>query len=558
MNNVLALAGAPDTIGHSILAAARQWPDRVAFVLGDHTATYAEFAEETLACARNLLAQGVAAGDAVGILMPNSWDYAILAGAIAMIGARAVVLNARYRGEDLEYVVRQAEITILFTSGIARPHLDLRALLVSCFPELENWHRDQPLAIAAAPKLRRIFHFSAHDERRWPTETEFKAGGPAISDAGLFGRVEAVRPDDIALIIFSSGTTAQPKACLISHASVTQVSAAIAERLQLDETDVFWDPLPLYHLSSHLPLNACRHVGAAFVSQVHFEAGAALAELERVRATICYPAFPALTASLIDHPDFHKRDLSSLRLQLNIGAPDLLRRFSAAMPHAKQICCYGLTECGGIATMSDPEDSLEQRVERAGRPLRSHRIRIVDPDTLEDVPGGSRGEILIQGPLFSGYFGDVVQTAKVLLPGGWLRSGDTGWIDAQGQLAYSGRIKDMLKIGGENVAAVEVESFLARHPKVKMAQVISAPDDRLIEVVAAYIEVKSGETMSEREVIEYCAGNIASYKVPRYVRFVKEWPMSATKIQKFKLVEEFVPEGRIDVGTYLGKAPARG
>lgn len=553
MSSAVAFVGAPGTIGHSVLEAARRFPDRTAFVLGDRQTDYAGFADETIVCARNLLAQGIKPGEAIGILMPNSWDYAILTGAIAMVGARAVVLNARYRGEDLEYVVRHANITVLFISGIARRHMDLRGLLTQQFPELAVWRKDTEIQAAGAPLLRAIFYFDAPEEEHWPTEVDFSAGGATIADSVLLRRIKDVRPSDVALVIFSSGTTAQPKACMISHASVIQVSGAIADRLGLTQDDVFWDPLPLYHLSSHLPLNACRHVGAAFVCQSHFEPGAALAELERTKATICYPAFPALTASLIDHPDFPRRDLSHLRMQLNIGAPDLLRKFSAAIPHALQICCYGLTECGGIATMSDPSDSLEQRVARAGKPLHGHAIRIVDPETLADVPGGTRGEILISGPIFSGYFRDEAQTAKVMLPGGWLRSGDTGWIDEDGQLAYSGRIKDMLKIGGENVAAVEVESFLARHPKVKMAQVISAPDDRLVEVVAAFIELNSGETMSESEIIEYCAGSIASYKIPRYVRFVSEWPMSATKIQKFKLAEDFIADDKIDIAPYLGK-----
>nr|WP_087572859.1 AMP-binding protein [Sphingomonas sp. CDS-1] len=554
MSSALDLPARPNTIGHSILQAAQNWPDRTAFILGDRQASHAEFARETIACARNLLGLGIQPGDHIGILMPNSWEYAVLVGAINMIGACAVVLNARYRGEDLQYVLRHADITELFITGAARPHLDLRALLCGQFPELEKWRADAELRVADAPRLLSIFHFNAPDEEHWPTEAAFEKGGLSVSDTMLAERIAAVSPDDIAMIIFSSGTTAQPKACMISHGVVSEVAGAIAERLELVADDVFWDPLPLYHLSSHLPLNACRQVGATFVCQSHFQAGPALEELERTGATICYSAFPALTAGLIDHRDFKGRDLSRLRLMINIGAPDLLRKFAEAIPQATQIGCYGLTESGGISTMASPHDTLDQRVERVGRPLRPHRIRIVDPETLEELPIGVKGEIQIAGPIFSGYFKDEEQTAMTLLPDGWLRSGDAGWIDEDGQIVYGGRIKDMLKIGGENVAAVEVESFLSRHPKIKMAQIIGAPDPRLVEVVAAFIELKNGETMSEAEVIEYCAGKIASYKVPRYVRFVSEWPMSATKIQKFKLMEGFVADGKIDVASYLGKA----
>lgn len=544
----------PGTIGHSIINAVRRWPDRTALVLEDRQSDHRDLSQQILGAAKNMLGLGIAPGEHVGILMPNCWDYVVLTGALNMIGAGAVVLNSRYRGEDLKYVLKQAQISHLFISGLGRPHVDLRGLLTTTFPTLETWSGDQPPALDECPKLRNIFHFQAPDERVFPTESHFEASGSQISHAELCDRAAAVEPEDIALIIFSSGTTAHPKACMISHRSVTHVAGAIAERLQLTPDDVFWDPLPLYHLSSHLPLNACRQTGATFVSQSHFEPAAALAELERVGATICYPAFPALTAGLIDHPDFRRRDLSRLRAQINIGAPEQLAKFAQALPHAKQISCYGLTECGGIATMSCLDDSSAQRVERAGLPLTGHSVRIIDPETLNVVPAGTRGEIAISGPIFSGYFDDDAQTKKVMLPDGWLRSGDLGWIDADGQLAYAGRIKDMLKIGGENVAAVEVESFLSGHPKIKMAQVIPAPDDRLVEVVAAFIELNSGETMSAEEVIEYCVGAIASYKIPRYVRFVRDWPMSTTKIQKFMLVDRFVPDGKIDVASFLRSA----
>lgn len=539
------------TIGRTIMESARLWPDRRAFVMDDREASYKEFHREVEACARNLLRNGVAAGDYVGILMPNCWNYAILVNAANLIGASAVVLNARYRGEDLAYVMKHARISVLFITGMARPHLDLHALLCATFPGLAEWRKDQPLRLDDCPMLRKVFYFDAPDEEHWPTDADFEKSTGEIAEAALAERISSVNPGDTALIIFSSGTTAQPKACMISHESISLIGKAIAERLEITQEDVFWDPLPFYHLSSYLPFMACRLVGATFVSQRHFEPGVALREMERVKATICYPAFPALTAGLIDHPDFKTTDLSSLRIQLNIGAPDQLAKFAKAIPQATQICCYGLTECGGIATMSSPSDTLEQRTMSAGKPLSTHSVRIVDPASLEELAQGERGEIVVKGPNFSGYFGDSAQTALAMMPDGWLRTGDLGWVDADGYLVYSGRLKDMLKIGGENVAAVEVESFLSRHPKIKMAQVISAPDDRLVEVVAAFIEVNAGEKLTEDEVIRYCVGAIASYKIPRFVRFVTEWPMSATKIQKRQLAESFDPYHKIDVSAYL-------
>lgn len=551
--DMASLVAEPRTIGHTILDAGDRWSDRPAFALGARLASYAEFAQESVTQARALIAAGINQGDHVGILMPNSWHYAVLVGAINMVGATAVVLNARYRGEDLRYVVEHADIRILFTTGANRPHSDLRALLCGQFPELANWRKEELLDVAAAPLLRAVYQFDAPDEQAWPTERDFLLGADTVSDETLRQRIASVKSEEPALIIFSSGTTALPKACIISHRTLLDVAGAFAERLDLNRSDVFWDPLPFYHLSSHLPLNACRLVGAAYVCQSHFEAGSALAEMEARGATICYPAFPTLTAAMIDHPDFAKRDLSRLRMMLNIGAPEMLRKFAGAIPQATQIACFGLTEGGGISTLSSPSETLEQRVARAGRPLSVHQLRIVDPDTLADLPAGERGEILVKGAIFSGYYKDDEQNVRVFLPDGWLRTGDAGSIDNDGFLVYGGRIKDMLKIGGENVAAVEIESFLSRHPKVKMAQVISVPDDRLVEVAAAFIELRSGNSMTEAEVLGYCAGNIASYKIPRYVRFVSEWPMSTTKIQKFRLAEGFVPEGKLDVAAFLGR-----
>ncbi|CCW19808.1 Long-chain-fatty-acid--CoA ligase [Sphingobium indicum BiD32] len=539
MKNTAGLTPVPRTIGYAIIDAALRWPDRTALVLEKHEASFAELARQVTNSARSLVGLGVRKGDHVGILMPNCWDHLVLSSALNLIGACAVVLNSRYRGDELRYVINHAEIKILFTSGAAKQHLDLQAIITECFPELMEWDTSKELQLKAAPKLQKVFLFDAPASCAWPDENDFSLVAAQTPDDDLARIVESVRPDDTAFVIFSSGTTALPKACMITHSSITHVSAGIAQRLRITADDVFWDPLPLYHLSSHLPLNACRQVGATYVCQTHFDASSALAELERVKATVCYPAFPALTAAMIDHPDFSKRDLSSLRIQLTIGAPDLLRRFANAIPQALQIACYGLTECGGICTMSSPDDTLDQRVERVGTPLPGFEVRIVDPDTLEEKPLGERGEILIRGPIFSGYFKDADQTAKVMLDDGWLRTGDAGWMGTDGQLVFSDRIKDMLKIGGENVAAAEVESFLAQHPKIKLAQVIPAPDDRLVEVVAAFIELNSGESMTAEEVINHCSGRIARYKVPRYITFVEEWPMSATKIQKFRLPRDF-------------------
>jgi acyl-CoA synthetase (AMP-forming)/AMP-acid ligase II len=287
----------------------------------------------------------------------------------------------------------------------------------------------------------------------------------------------------------------------------------------------------------------------------HFEPGAALSELVATKATIAYPAFATITAAMISHPDFSTRDLSRLRLILNVGPADLLLRFQSAFPKAIQISCYGLTECGGLSFYNELSETLEQRVTTSGRAIDGVEVRIAEAQSGAILRPGERGEIQLRGTtLFSGYYNGVAQTAEAMTKDGWLRTGDIGTLDADGRLSYVGRLKDMLRVGGENVAAAEIESYLLTHPAIKLAQVIGVPDERLDEVPAAFIELTTGARMEEIDVARYCAHRIANFKIPRYVRFVSEWPMSATKIQKFKLKSDFIADRKIDLASLLKAA----
>ncbi|TDI61790.1 MAG: AMP-dependent synthetase, partial [Alphaproteobacteria bacterium] len=252
--------------------------------------------------------------------------------------------------------------------------------------------------------------------------------------------------------------------------------------------------------------------------------------------------FPTITNELITHPDFAKTDLSKLRRINNVAPVDVLRKFQNAFPQAVQTGAFGLTEVGGVIAYNHPDESLETRLHTCGKPFPGIEVRIVDPDTFEDVPANVKGEIICRGySVFEGYYKSPEKNAEAFKDG-WFRTGDLGLLDAEGYIQFHGRIKDMLKVGGENVAAIEIESYLAKHPSVKLAQVIGVPDDRLLEVAAAYIELNPGAKATEQDIINFCKGQIASFKIPRYVRFVTEWPMSSTKVQKFKLKEDFAAE----------------
>lgn len=539
------------TLAHALAFASREYGDRSAIAIGEHRSTYAQLHSQAWRYARSLAGLGIAKGDHVGLLLPNCIEYLLLNHACGLIGARPVHFNTRYRGDELRYVVDDSDVQLLFTSGTGTA-----STLVDAFPELDEWNGSDALSLRAAPLLRGVYCFhgdflrgdsllgdSFHRDgaRGWPDERAFFDAAQS-EDPPTNGD-----PEEIGLVMYTSGTTARPKACLLSHRALETTARAMARRWTISSDDALWDPLPFFHMSTLLPLAACRSTGAAFIGAVEFVAADALQTICEHRATILFPSFPAITNELLAHRDFDAAALSQVRIVNNVGPPDLLRRYAAALPRATHVSAYGLTEAGGVVAFHDPTDTPEQLTTTCGRAFEEVEIRVVDPETLAPLPAEQRGELQIRGPtLFSGYYKDTEKTRATLLDDGWLRTGDLGALSRDGRIRYLGRIKDMLKVGGENVAAIEIESHLATHPAVRIAQVIAAPDERLGEVAAAFIELHPGATLAPAEVVEHCVGRIASFKIPRWVAFVHEWPMSATKIQKHRLRD------RLHSATYVG------
>jgi fatty-acyl-CoA synthase len=313
----------------------------------------------------------------------------------------------------------------------------------------------------------------------------------------------------------------------------------------LRPSDRVWAPCPLFHMGAVGPMIMCAAHRACFVSDTYFEPDRALQLLAVERPTILYSAYPPITQAVLTHPRFADTDMSAGRAMLNVGPPDLLRQMQAALPHVTQLSLYGLTEGGGAITYNRLDDELEVRVGTTGLPLPGSEVRIVDPDTGAVLAPGAIGEISIRGvTLCERYHRDPEKTAAAFDDEGWLSTGDQGELDAAGRLIFHGRLKDMLKVGGENVAPAEVEEHLARHPAVKLAVVVGAPDERLGEVPAAFVELRPGSSATAEELLGHCRGQIARFKVPRYVRLVteEEWPMSATKVQKEPLARRIATE----------------
>jgi fatty-acyl-CoA synthase len=484
-----------------------------AVVFSGERATFGEFREATIEMARRLHGAGVRKGDRVGLLMNASLDaFALQVGAMR-IGAIPVPINARFKALELHYVIRHSGMRVL----IAEP------VYAELLEEAE-----------AAGTCRVVIGTQ---------EPEFAAAAAGVDEATVLAAQAEVDGDDDGLMLYTSGTTAHPKGCVHRHSAIVAEGERIAERLGLGPGDRFWTPLPFFHVGSIAILAGALAAGCASLQMAHFEPGAALDQLEQEGCTVAFPAFETIWLGVLNHPRFESADLSRIRLVINVGVPPSLIAMQERLPHAPQISCFGSTETCAFACLGEAHHPLEARVTTSGLPLRDIEIRTIDPETGEDVGPGEVGELVMRGPTrFMRYHDDPEQTALTIDGDGWYHSGDLGKIDEVGRVSFVGRLKDMLKVGGENVAAAEVEAFLVTHPACEIVQVVGAPDARYTEVAAAFVQLRPGATATEQELIDYCRGQIATFKIPRYVRFVEEWPMSGTKIQKFKLRERITKE----------------
>lgn len=532
------------TIGDILLRAAEHRPDREAIVFPHSRFTYREVAERAIQTARSLVAIDVGAGDHVGLLMPNSPEFVFGFFAAQLLGAVAVPINTRFRAHELSYVIAYADIEVLLTSDIVDEQVDFVERLSEALPGLPTSPDPARLALADARTLRCVVLLGDKAPPGLLGRAQFDALAHEVDEAEIERRRGSVRVRDIALILFTSGTTAYPKGALITHEAAFRVWVSAASRLGITADERIWDPLPMFHMGCLGPMIFAFNLGATLLSTLHFEPGAALEMIERERVTWVESVFPPIVMGLIRHPDFPQRDLSRVRGLLNVAPPDTLRMIQAAFPNAVQIGGpFGMTEAAGVITCNRWDATPDEQAETAGAPVLGTEVRVIDPETGEELGTDTPGELQIRGPgLFDGYYKDPENTSSAMTRDGWLRSGDLGRINSNGLVTYLGRLKEMLKVGGENVAPAEIESYLSTHPAIKLVQVIGVPDERLDEVPAVFVELAPGQELTADEVIAHCEGAIASFKVPRYVRFVTEWPMSATKIQKFRLRQQLLAE----------------
>ncbi|MCS6851685.1 MAG: AMP-binding protein [Gemmataceae bacterium] len=502
---------------------------------------YAAFHAEVREAARALLALGVRRGEHLGIWATNWPQWVVSQFAAASVGAVLVNINPAYRAHELAYVLNQADITTLILTDRFKTS-DYFALLRGICPELAT-AKPGELRSPACPLLRRVISIKSEPQPGMWTWDEFRSLAANVADVELDRRQAECQPDDVVNIQFTSGTTGFPKGAMLTHRNLLMNAFYVGQRLEFTELDRLCIPVPFYHcFGCVLGTLVCVVYGSAMVVPAEmFDPLATLQAIQWERCTALY-GVPTMFLAELEHPRFAEFDLRSLRTGIMAGSPcpiELMRAVVNRMGARSMTIGYGLTEASPIITQTCSDDSLEHRVGTVGKPLPGVEVRIVKPGSLDPVPVGEPGELIARGHgVMKGYYKKPAETAAAITPDGWLRTGDLALETPDGYYRITGRLKDLIIRGGENIYPREIEEFLYTHPAIADVQVVGLPDAHYGEEVCAWVRPKPGQTLSEEEVREFCRGKIAHYKVPRYVVIVDEYPTTVTgKVQKFKLRE---------------------
>jgi acyl-CoA synthetase (AMP-forming)/AMP-acid ligase II len=515
-------------------------PDHPAVVTPATRATWKRLHDDSMLTGAALLELGVERGSKVGVLMPNRYEWLTWAYGAAGIGAVVVPANTRFRQQELAYQLKASDThTLVLQSRIGET--DFLAMIVELVPQLASarpgeWRSD------AFPHLRNVVCI---DDAATTAPGVLTASVVPLTlsvprASALRDAQAAVRPDDPAIIQYTSGTTAFPKGAVLSHYSTARNAFHVNERLHVDANDRIFVPGPFFHVGgSTLGMLLGLLSGATIHAVPKFDPAAVLDVIRRERITV-YSGVDSLFLTLLKHPTFHRSAMESVQKGWIASSPEIVRMVHRDMGLDGIVNVYGISEASPNIAICDISDPIELRAETCGLPQPDCEVEVVDPETGTAVPRGRPGEIRFRGySLMLGYYNNPAETAKAIDSDGWLHTGDQGILRPSGHLEYHGRIKDILRVGGENLAPAEVEETLSQHPKVRQAAVVGIPDDRLVEVPAAVIELKEGEHCSAEELIAFCKDRLASFKVPRAVAFVDSMPMTGSgKIQKFRLLQD--------------------
>jgi fatty-acyl-CoA synthase len=535
------------TIGAFFDEAAERHANSDALVVPHQTVrwSYAELKRRVDDLAAGLVSLGLDAGARIGIWSPNNAEWVVTQFATAKAGLVLVNINPAYRLSEVEYALNKVECSALITAHSFKSS-DYVDMLRTLAPEIA---RDPPGALHAArlPALRTVIRIGAGEERGFRAFADVAAAGDARHRMSLEERAQKLQFDDPINIQFTSGTTGAPKGATLTHHNILNNGYFTGAALRLAERDRVCIPVPLYHCFGMVLGNlACITHGAAMVFPS--EGFDPLATLETVAAERCTALYgvPTMFIAELSHPEFHRFDLSSLRTGIMAGSPcpiEVMKRCVSEMHMDEVTIAYGMTETSPVSFQTSHDDPLERRVGTVGRIHPHVEVKIVDAEG-RIAPPGVPGELLTRGySVMLGYWNDEAKTEEAIDRAGWMHTGDLATLDEDGYCNIVGRIKDMVIRGGENVYPREIEEFLFRHPKVEAVQVVGVPDPRHGEELCAWIKLKPGATAEPQEIRAFCEGQIAHYKIPRYIRFVDGFPMTVTgKVQKFAMREDMIRE----------------
>ena len=527
--------------------------------------TYAEFRDEVERVARGLMALGIQHGHHVGIWATNYSEWVLTQFATAKIGAVMVNVNPAYRTHELAYVLEQSEANAMILIGRFR-NSDYVAMLNEVVPELKDSNPGE-LRSSQFPYLRNVICIPPHGDGvdaetpagMWAWD-EMVAKHSEASPEQLAARQAECRPDDPINIQYTSGTTGNPKGAMLTHHNLVSNGLYVGDAIELTENDRLCVPVPFYHCFGCVMgnLGCITHGSAIIIASEHFDPLKTLQALERERCTALY-GVPTMFIAQLGHADFDSFDVSSLRTGIMAGSPcpiEVMRQVIDRMGAHQMTIAYGQTEHSPVITQTLVSDSIERRVSTVGAVLPGVEARIVDPESGEILGPGIQGELQARSSMvMRGYYNMPEATAAAIDAEGWLHTGDLAEVDEEGYYKITGRLKDMIIRGGENVYPREIEEFLYTHSKISDVQVIGVPDERFGEEVMAWVMLKPGESADAEEIREFCRGRIAHFKIPRYVKVTEEFPMTVTgKIQKFRMREMAVEELGLQAASHIETA----
>src|SRR5215203_2061873 len=535
------------TVGGLLDLVAERRPDDDALIYADRDLryTYAEFREVVEDCARALMALGIEKGDHVAVWGQNVPEWVTLQFATGKVGAVLVTINPAYKSHELKYVLEQSDAAALFlTEGVG--NADFLRILQGAVPDLVE-DPDGELSIEELPFLKHVVLMGGEPPIGSPVMgfEEFLERGEELSEEALRERQASLGAEDVINMQYTSGTTGFPKGVQLTHANIVKNAFYIGECMKLGPEDRVCIPVPFFHCFGCVlgTLNTVTHE-ATMVPVESFDAETVLRAVDGEQCTALL-GVPTMFIAELDHPDFENYDTSSLRTGIMAGSPcpmEVMKKVVDVMGANEITIAYGQTESSPVITQTRTDDPLELRVSSVGRKLPDVEVRISSVETDEDCVPGEQGELLTRGyHVMRGYYKMEDKTAEVIDDERWLHTGDLAVMDEEGYVRITGRAKDMIIRGGENVYPREIEEFLYTHPEISDVQVYGVPDEKYGEQVAAAVKLRQDSDLTSEDVRDYCRENIALYKVPEYVDFVQEYPMTASgKIQKYKLREAAV------------------